>query len=227
VADAGAARLAADRHRVVFRRDDNPLELELKQLAALRDAYPALSNGASIVRYASGRVVVFSRIDALVKREYVAAFNAGTEPATVSFPTSTPATTWMPLLGATGATTTPVRTMTLTIRPLSALLLKAAADILVAPAEAPKLKVIGDPYTNLWQVGATVAGNTPVSVAFALKRGKRAWTRLAIDDTPPYRAFLDPAKFKRSEPVQLVAVERALDGSTATSGVTTFKVRPR
>jgi len=206
---------------------NNPLELELKQLAALRDAHPALSNGASIVRYASGRVLVFSRVDAAAKREYLAAFNSGTTAATVQFSTITPRSNWTALLGSANLSTAPDGSASLTLAPLAALLLKADQEVPVTPAQAPKLKVTGDPYTNLWQVGATVAGDTPVSVAFALKRGSGAWRRLAIDDTPPYRAFLDPAKFKRNERAQLVAVERALDGSTATSSVATFNLRPR
>jgi glycosidase len=205
---------------------NNPLESELRALGALRDSVPALSTGATIVRYASGRVFVVSRIDAAAKQEYLAAFNSGTTPATVSFPTSTPASTWMLLLGTSGANTTPTGVMTLTIPPLSAALLKANTVIPVAPAQPPKLKVAGDPYTNLWSVAATVAGSAPVSVAFGVARGGK-WTRLAIDDTPPYRAFLDPAKFKRNERVQLVAVVRALDGTTALSAAVTFRVHAR
>jgi hypothetical protein len=41
----------------------------------------------------------------------------------------------------------------------------------------------------------------------------------------PYRAFLDPATFRRKENVQLVAVELALDGSTSLSSVGAFAFR--
>ena len=50
---------------------------------------------------------------------------------------------------------------------------------------------------------------------------------MAVDDSPPYRAFLDAAKFKKNEPVRLVAIARALDGSTAVSAVVSFRVRRR
>ena len=82
-----------------------------------------------------------------------------------------------------------------------------------------------DDLSSMWRVAATVKGAAPVSVAFGVKRPKGKWQRLAIDDTPPYRAFLDPAKFRRKEKVQLVAVERALDGSTSVSPVGTFAFR--
>ena len=39
----------------------NPLGLQLKALAAVRDAHPELSTGASVVRLATGAVLVISR----------------------------------------------------------------------------------------------------------------------------------------------------------------------
>ena len=65
----------------------NPIELELKQLGALRDEHPGLSTGWSIVRYAKGAVVVVSRIDPVSKRELVAVFNNGAAPASARFTT--------------------------------------------------------------------------------------------------------------------------------------------
>jgi hypothetical protein len=206
----------------------NPIELELAKLGALRDAHPALSTGASIVRFASGRVLAVSRIDSAAKREYVAAFNAGTTATSVTVTTSTAGAAWSPLLGTTA---TPVSgttgVLTFDVPALSAVLLRAGADLPAAPAQAPVVKVAGDDLSNMWRVSATVAGSSPVSVGFGVRRGNGKWTRLAVDDTPPYRAFVDPAKYRRNEKVELVAVVRALDGSTATSKVVTFKVRVR
>ena len=92
----------------------------------------------------------------------------------------------------------------------------------------PKLTVAGDPLSSLWTASATVPGTAPASVAFAVRRaGSGAWTRLDVDDSPPYRAFLDPAKFRKNEQVSLVAIARGLDGSTAVSAVVPFRVRPR
>jgi hypothetical protein len=65
-----------------------------------------------------------------------------------------------------------------------------------------------------------------VSVAFAVRRaGAKRWTRLAVDDSPPYRAFLDPARYRRGERVHLVAVARSLDGRMAVSNVVPLAVR--
>jgi len=57
------------------------------------------------------------------------------------------------------------------------------------------------------------------SIAFALKRTGRAWARVGVDDSPPYRAFLDPKAFRRGETVHLVAIERDLEGRIAVSRV--------
>jgi len=72
-----------------------------------------------------------------------------------------------------------------------------------------------------------VAGAQPLTVAFAVRRSGGAWRRLAVDDAPPYRAFLDPARFRRDERVELVAVARSLDGRTAVSAPTPFRIRTR
>jgi hypothetical protein len=65
-----------------------------------------------------------------------------------------------------------------------------------------------------------------VSVSFAVRSAKSArWTRIAADDSPPHRTFLDPAKFNRREVVHLVAIARGLDGRTAVSAVRSFVPR--
>jgi len=208
---------------------DNPIELELKQLAALRDANPALSTGWTIVRVAKGGLLAISRIDASTKREYLELFNNGSAPASVTATTSTLSSTWMPLLGGGGAVSSDARgALTVTVPAVGALLLEAGSTIPAHGAAAPKLVVKGDDLSNLWAATATVPGNQPVSVSFAvLRAGSHAWQRLDVDTSPPYRAFLDPAKFHKNERVQVVAIARALDGSTAVSAVVPFRVRTR
>jgi len=62
---------------------------------------------------------------------------------------------------------------------------------------------------------------------FAQQRLHGRRKRLAVDDSAPYRAFLDATKFKKNEPVKLVAIARALDGTVAVSAVASFRVRRR
>ena len=91
--------------------------------------------------------------------------------------------------------------------------------------QAPVLKVGPDDLTAYLRASATVAGGSPVSVSFAVRSGKGGWRRLAIDDSPPYRGFLDPAKVPRGRAVSFVAIARGLDGSTAVSKVVTIVPR--
>ena len=208
----------------------NPIEAELAQLGALRNAQPALSRGWSVVRYAKGGLLAVSRIDPVTRHEVLAVFNNTTDSASVRVTTATPSSSWSQLHGApvpfaqpssdaSGAITVPVDG-------LNAVLLVADAEIPASAPPTPKLVVRGDALSSLWAATASVTGTAPVSVAFAVDRGG-SWQRLAVDTSPPYRAFLDPSRFKRNERVRLVAIARSLDGRTAASAVVPFRVHAR
>jgi hypothetical protein len=205
----------------------SPVAAHLRALGALRDAHPALSTGASIVRLTQGKALVVSRIDAAAGREYVAAFNAGTDVAKLAFVTSTPSSAWATLFGSPLLVTTTGAgaELELNVPPLSAVLLRADAAIPAQAPARPTLKAGDDDLSSLRRLTAAVGGNVPVSVTFAIRRGTGVWRRIAVDDSPPYRAFLDPVRFRRGERVQLAAVARSLDGRVAVSKMVTFRVR--
>jgi glycosidase len=203
----------------------HPVASHLRALAALREAHPALSTGATVVRQAAGSVLAFSRIDAAGRREYLAAFNAGTSPARVTLRTGTPSSAWAPLLGNLRVTSTATGDLTLTIPATGAVLLRAEKQIPVAKPVAPTVKIANDDLTELVRISATPGGSRTVSVAFAVKRARSGWRRLAADDSFPYRAFLEPGDYRRSEAVHIVAIARSLDGSLAVSPVTPLVAR--
>jgi glycosidase len=204
----------------------NPIESQLKQLGALRDSNPALATGWTVVRYAKGGVLVVSRIDPTTKTESVAAFNNTTSNATVAFSTWTPSTFWTASFGSNLVRFDPssdaAGRMQLIVPALSATLSRADVPIPVKAPAKPKLTVKADDLSGLWVASASVSG--PVSVTFAVRRGSK-WQRLDTDTSPPYRGFIDPAKFKRNERVLVAAIARGLDGSTAVSAVVPFRVR--
>jgi glycosidase len=202
----------------------NPVETELRTLAALRDANPALSTGASVVRIASGNVLVVSRLDLGGRREEVAAFNTGTAAQKVTFKTATASSGWTSLLGGTPVSSAADARLTVTLPPISATLLRANAQLPGGAPPKPVLKAGLDDVTSLNRVTASVAGG-PVTVSFAVRRAKGAWRRLAIDDASPFRAFLDPLRYRKNERVYLVAVARGLDGATAVSSVVPLVLR--
>lgn len=205
---------------------DNPIELRLRELSALKDANPGLSTGSTIVRRAQGGVLVVSRIDRVSRREYIVAFNSGTSTADVSVA----AAPYSELAGLLGHSVSHLGgssgSITFDIGPLSTIVLRTTLQ--EGPgAPKPLLKVGRDDMSALWRAAATVSGSVPVSVSFAIKRGPGAWQLLAADDSPPYRAFLDRAKFAKKQKVYVVAIARSLSGETAASRVVGFVPRPR
>jgi glycosidase len=199
----------------------NPLEAELPQLAALRDRYPELATGASVVRYARGAVLVVSRIDPATGHEIVTAFNGGDSAAAVQVTPAAPGP-WQVAYG-TGSTS---GSLTLHLPPVSALVAVPAGPIPASATVKPVLKATPDPLTDYELLSAAETGNAPVSVTFAIRRAGGAWQRVAIDDSAPYRAFLEPRAFKKRQRVDAVAVARGVNGSIATSGVVSLVPNP-
>jgi glycosidase len=207
---------------------DDPLEGELKALAALRQANPAIATGWTVPRYAKGGVLVVSRIDPSTRREYVEAFNNGTTAAKVTVRTST-AGTWTTLLpgGIASSRSGSSGTLQVAVPAVGATVLEADGPVFAGRVAVPKLVVVPDALSNLWAATATVSGRAPVSVAFAIRRaGTSTWHRLDVDTSPPYRGFLDPAKVKNGTQLEVIAIARALDGSIAASPVVRFRMRP-
>jgi alpha-amylase len=199
----------------------NPLEAHRAQLAALRDAHPELATGASVVRMAQNAVLVVSRIDAATGREVVVAFNNGTTRASVTVPTATTSATWSVVFGNGTAN----GNLSVTIPPVSALVAVASNTIPRAAPATPKLTAKPDELTDFVALSAGVTGE-PVSVWFATRRAGGTWRKVAVDDSAPYRAFVDPSAFRNHEHVDAVAVARGLGGSVAVSPVVSFAPRP-
>ena len=210
-----------------FDMPENPIAARLRQLGrAPRPSTPVLSTGATIVRRAvADDVLAVSRIDAAGKREYLAFFNAGGSPARMTIadrdaarrvdaaPRDDHARVEHPHRRADAH---PAR------------LLECAP-----PGDAPdprgaRGEARAEGRARLAQLARPrLRGrrSRPVSVSFAVRRGLGKWTRIAADDSPPYRTFLDPAKFRRGERVYLVAIVRTLQGRTAVSAVRSYLPR--
>jgi glycosidase len=199
----------------------SPLQAHFTLLGQLRDTYPELSAGASVVRRASGAVLVVSRIDTATNRELVVAFNNGTTTQKVTVATATPTAAWKVVYGSGTAS----GNLTLSIPPTSAMLLVPAAGLPAAAPAPPVLTAKADALTDYELLAASVAG-PPVSVTFATRRKGRGWVRLAVDDSAPYRGFVDPLRFRKREHVDAVAVARSVDGRVAVSKVVSFIPRP-
>ena len=204
----------------------NPLEDEMRQLSALRAANPALATGWTVPRYAKGGVLVVSRIDPVTRKEYLAVFNNGPAGVKVNVQTST-AGTWTTLVpaGIPRSTSSATGKLDVIVGGVGMTLLKADGSVFAGAPTKPRLVVRPDDLSNLVAAAATVSGNAPVSVAFAFRRvGATAWHRLDVDTSPPFRGFIDPARFRPHEHVDVIAIARGLDGSIAPSAVVPFTV---
>jgi glycosidase len=209
-----------------FEQPEHPVAATLRTLGRLRAEHPALSTGSTVVRRQQGSVLVVSRIDAAGRREYLAAFNGGTSAARVTVPTSTPSSAWASLLGAAQSPRSAAGgSVTIQVPALDAVLLRADAQIPARRSARPVVLARKDSLTDLAVVRATFRGTAPASVGFAVKRGSGPWTRVGLDDSPPYRAFLNRAQYRRGERVWVAAVARGYDGRSVKSPVVPFVVR--
>jgi Domain of unknown function (DUF3459)/Alpha amylase, catalytic domain len=201
----------------------HPVGEHLRALGALRDAHPALSTGSSAVRLAREGLLVMSRFDLDARREYVVAFNAGPAPARVTVPTATPGASWLPLFGTDATATSDAEgRLTLSV-PLGAVVVRAGTDLPVRKPSAVTVKVAQDDLSELWRVQATGAGADPVTVTLAMRRDRTAtWKRIGIDQSAPYRAFVDLRGLRKGTRVHFVAVVRSSSGDVATSRVTSI-----
>ncbi|HZQ65956.1 MAG TPA: alpha-amylase family glycosyl hydrolase [Gaiellaceae bacterium] len=200
---------------------DEPIEARLRELAALRDAYPELATGWTVVRRAAGKVLVVSRIDPGRRRELVVAFNAGDAAAEVTIPTAASGP-WQPVFGATATVAASgSRRLAVSIPATAAAVYVSTTPIAAIRAPAPAVSVGPDDLSSYVRLSARVATGAPVSVAFAVQRPGGRWQRVAIDDSPPYRAFLEAGRLAGGRTLRVVAIARALDGSTAVSKVVT------
>ena len=206
----------------------NNVAASIRELAGLRSRFPALATGATVVRYASGGVLVVSRIDPKERREYLLVFNAGEDDAGVDVVSATPSSGWTQWTGSDvrQVSSDTAGRVSFVVQALDAVLLRADSELPRRGAARATLRFGADRFTNLKVLTAAVTGRDPVSVTFAIRRpGAKGWTRAAVDDGAPYRAFLDPRRFRRGEKVAAVAVVRSSDGVVSTSPVLQVEVR--
>jgi glycosidase len=204
----------------------HPLGEHLRELGALREANPALATGSSAVRLAREGLLVLSRFDLDARREYVVALNAAPTAARVTVTTATPGASWQPLLGTEDtATSNTAGRLDVSVPALSAVVLRSSSTLPERKPGAVTVKVGQDDFSELWRVQATVAGADPSTVTLAMRRdGASTWKRLGIDQSPPYRAFVDLRGLRKGTRVHFVAVVRSSSGGVVTSRVSSVTI---
>ncbi|MFV2145917.1 pullulanase-type alpha-1,6-glucosidase [Isoptericola sp. G70] len=199
---------------------DAPLYAHIADLAALREAHPALSQGAQIERHVSdgAGIYAFSRVDREEKVEHLVALNNASEERDATFTTLTPGAGYEMLHGDGEAVTADAEgTVTLSVPATSAVVLRADRTV---GAETD-----GSIAVDLPAPGAAVSGTAPVAAeiddawaetGFAWREvGTDAWQPLGTaEDTTP-RVFHDVAEVPEGTLVEYRAVTVDADGDRA------------
>ncbi len=180
----------------------HPLYREIGRIAALRERYPALADGAQLHRYASSKpgIYAFSRISPDENREYVVAVNNSTTQQSATLETLMKQGTFKQVWPATGTSAKSDRESRLkvTVPPLSAVVLRAAGTVPerdAAPATYFRTPSAGGTVGGRQEIGVSVpeGGFNQVSIAWRLA-GAEEWTKLGTDDNAPYRVFHAPGE---------------------------------
>ncbi|WP_030269160.1 pullulanase-type alpha-1,6-glucosidase [Streptomyces sp. NRRL B-24484] len=200
----------------------------ISDLASLREAHPALADGAQIERYAADGpgVYAFSRIDAKQQVEYLVAVNNAAEPKTVALDTYSVGMDFRPVYPAAGAksTTGADRKLTVTVPPMSSVVYRAAGK-LAKPAAGPQitLQAPSDGSTGTVTVGARVPGTGFNRVTFAAQVGTGPWQVLGTADNGAFKVTQDVSAAAPGTVVRYKAVVQDSAGRLAstTSSFTT------
>ncbi len=178
----------------------HPLYQAFSEFAAVRQANPALRQGAQIHRYSepNAGIYAFARIDREERIEYIVALNNSELDDSATFPVVSPATTFTEiypgggpgLVVAEGNLTVDVPALDLVIYRANAPVPASAA----APDISMTLPAAGAEVTGQVEVHAEVQPAEPAEVTFAVSVGGGKYQVLGTDDDAPYRVFYDSSK---------------------------------
>ncbi|MEI9514631.1 pullulanase-type alpha-1,6-glucosidase [Agromyces sp. CCNWLW213] len=201
---------------------DAPLYTHIAALAELREAHPALEQGAQVERFVSdgAGVYAFSRVDRDEKVEYLVAVNNANEAKTVDVSTLTADGAFEVLYGGGDAVTANGDGVaSVTVPALGAVVWKADREV-TAPEAASAIAVdvpaAGAGVTGVTPVSADVADSTWQETSFAWRvAGSGEWTPLGTaEDTTP-RVYHDTAGLANGTLVEYRAVSTDAAGNRA------------
>ncbi|MFC8435632.1 pullulanase-type alpha-1,6-glucosidase [Streptomyces sp. NPDC057253] len=168
-----------------------PLYRQIADLAKLRKANPALTDGVQEQRYAADGpgVYAFSRTDARTGQEYVVALNNAGEAKSATFGVGSAAMSYRGIYGSDASVKSDAgKKLTVTVPAGSAIVLKAAAKPAKA-ATAPTLTLTAPAAgaTGTVELTADVDGGQLNRVVFAAQVGNGQWRTLGSADHAPYK----------------------------------------
>ncbi len=200
-----------------------PMSVFLRALNGLRSKYAALRNGALTLRRADGSVLVWSRIDAGERREFVVASNASNRSVRATVTTSTPGSRFESVFGGkVSASAGSSGQLRFTVPARSTVVLRAA-QLLPATSGAPILTTTASfnvDYGAPLLTASSYAGSDPITVTFAARTcATCAWNALGSDDSAPYRLVLEDGAWSGGDYLDVVAITRTSDGRSSAGPV--------
>ena len=198
----------------------HPLYTAFSELAALRAAHPALSQGAQLHRYseAGAGIYAFSRIERSEGVEYLVVLNNSEAEASASFNTATPNAAFTALYpsGDSGLSSGPDGEVNVTVQPLGFAVYQAASPV-PQPAAAPGISLTapapGAQVSERFEVRAGLDTDTYAEVTFAVSVDGGAYEPIGTDDNAPYRVFFDASDLPAGTALTLKAIVKDLAGN--------------
>ncbi|MCF6377484.1 alpha-amylase [Nocardioides KLBMP 9356] len=206
-----------------------PLYRRISGLAALRERYPALADGAQVHRVASDTagIYAFSRVSAQ-GREFVVALNNDTAAHSATIPTFAPGTTYREVYalgqgGGSAAKGAPGSVhsddegrVDVSVPALGVRVWRADRPIprsRTAPRPTFESPTAGGIVGGRAEIGVGLPGDELTQITFAWRPvGGTDWRTLGTDDNAPYRVFHDVRDLPEGTLVEYRAVARDADG---------------
>jgi glycosidase len=218
-------------HAVDNYNTSHPLYQDIKALAALTKAHPALRDGTQQNRYASDGpgIYAFSRVDRHENHEYVVALNNSATEASAAIPTYLANGSFTRLYGdgSDTAVSGADSTLNLTVPALSTVVYESARQI-PRSHHAPQVSLQqpqpSEQSRDRMHVAADVSGSSNYEVTFYAKSGHGGWRSIGTDDTSPYQVFDDVSDLATGAKVTYRAVVLDNAGHSRTSGARTAAV---
>ena len=205
-----------------FSGPENPLSGYLRSLSALRQKYPALANGAMQIRYSKDNLFIFSKYDAIEKREYVVALNSLTRPLVHTVKTSS-STGWTKVFGA-GSSKAQGLNLTMTLPPLSATVYRSSGLMSPSKSKITKIAMKKDFVTGYIEVLATADSSALQSVTFETRANSSSeWVAMGTDFNYPYRIYIDPSRYSLGSTIE-VRSRLSADKGAVNAKSTTIKI---
>jgi hypothetical protein len=160
------------------------------------------------IRYAKGPVFAFSKRELGSNREYLVVLNNSAKTQKVTVPTAS-SSGWRFLLGKAGLSTKATE-VSLTLKPLDAVVLQAKQAISSNTVSVGKIAVKEDFLTGFQRLTAAVKTKDLAVVEFLVKKsGSTTWQSLGVDLNQPFRVYLDPKEHSGQLEVKAVVTNSA------------------